>query len=313
MVEAAASILKIVLFLILGIFFRKEEILKSSGIEGIKKIILTLAIPSVLFLSFSRLNITLGLLPVILGVFSINLILFWIGFLIYKMSGSKNRLLPLYITTMNFALLGIPLYEALYGIGNLQHYTMFGIGHETFMWFVFYFLLRWFLSEGREKGKLNLDFLKSPIIWSIVLGCLFSILHIDISSGDNAFLKGISETIISASGLGTPLILIFIGYNISISKSQLRESFKYIFIRLAAVYLVGYLVKFLVIDRFIVGSEHYNAAYFLLLSLPPVFSIPILAADYLESDELSLINNTIVIHALFTIILFAMYAFFVTF
>jgi malate permease and related proteins len=307
--QAAAGILKIVIFLVLGVSFRTGGVLKKTGIAGIKKIILDLAIPAVLFLSFSRLEFKLSFIPVILAVFSINFILFWIGVLLYKATGSKFTLLPLILSTMNFALLGIPLYDAVYGIDNLHHYTMLGVGHEFFMWFVFYFLFRWFLSGGREKKGINTAFLKSPIIWSIVLGCLFSILKIDISDSGNALVLGISESISSASMLTTPLILIFIGYNISISFSLLVKSIKYIIIRLLAAFAIGFLFKFIVLDRFIESSVYYDSAYFLLLALPPVFAIPILAADYLEEDDLILLNNIIVTHALVTVFLFTIFSF----
>lgn len=308
--QATAGILKIIIFLVLGIFFRKGGVLKTSGIEGIKKIILDLAIPAVLFLSFSRLDFQLSLIPVFLAIFSMNLLLFWLGVLLYKATGSKYKLLPLILSTMNFALLGIPLFESVYGIERLHHYTMFGIGHEIFMWFVYYFLFRWFLSGGREKGRINTSFLlKSPIIWSIVLGSLFSILRIDISLSDNALLMGLSETLSSASLLATPLILIFIGYNVSINSALLLKSLKYILIRLLTLMAIGYLFKITLLDHFIESSTFYDSAYFLLLSLPPVFSISILAADYLEEENLILLNNIIVLHAMTTIILFAIFSF----
>jgi len=305
--QAAAGFLKIVIFLIIGILFRKSGVLNNRGIEGVKIIVLYLAIPSVLFLSFSRLDFNLSLLPVTITVFSINFLLFWLGVLIYKITGSNNRLLPLCLSTMNFGLLGIPLFEAVYGIDNLHHYTMFGMGNEIFIWFVFYFLLRWFLSDGEAETKINRAFFKSPVIWGIILGCIFSILHIDISNSSNFLILGISHTLNSAAKLTTPLILIFIGFNISLSFTYLKQSFKYLLLRLSAAFALGYILKAVLLDQFIVNTVYYNSAYFLLISLPPMFSIPILAADYLENNELKLLNNIIVLHSVVTIIMFAVF------
>lgn len=311
MLQAVSGILKIVIFLTIGVIFRRSGILKDREIAGIKKIVLYLAIPSVLFLSFSSLKFDLSFIPITATIFSINFILFWIGVLIYKLSGSKYRILPLYLSTMNFGLIGIPLYESVVGIENLQNYTMLGVGNEIFVWFVFYFMFRWFLSKGKAEKGINSGFIKSPIVWGIILGCIFSILNINISSSSNMVVSGVYESITGLSKITTPLILIFIGYNISISPNHLKKSLILMLLRLVLAFGVGYLLKITVLDRFIVSSPHYNAAFFLLISLPAIFALPILAGDYLEKEELITLNNTLVIHSLMTITMFAAYSFIV--
>ncbi len=310
MEQAAAGILKIVIFLVIGVFFRNTGILKDREMAGIKKIILYVAIPAVLFLSFSRLNFNLSFIPITAVVFSINFILFWIGVLLFKLTGSKNRLLPLFLSTMNFGLIGIPLYEAVFGLEYLHHYTVLGIGNEIFVWFVFNFMFRWFLSRGQAGKGINTGFIKSPIVWSIILGCLFSILNLDISQSSNFIIRGIYTAVDGASGITTPLILIFIGYNISITTAYLKRSVILFLQRLTAALAVGYLLKYIVLDKVIEGSGYYDSAFFLLITLPPIFALPILAADYLDNDESVLLNNTIVIHALITIIMFSLFVFF---
>lgn len=306
--QAASGILKIIIFLLLGVLFRKKAILNQQGIEGLKKVILYLAIPSILYISFSKLDFNLSFLPVSAAVFSINFIMFWFGVLIFKSSGSKHRILPLSLSTMNFALLGIPLFEAVYGIENLHYYTVFGVGNEIFIWFVFYFMFRWFLSSDHAESSEWKSFLKTPVIWGILLGCLAGLLKIDITGSDNFIVSAVSDVLVTASKLTTPLILIFIGFNISLSSKYTLQSLKYVLLRLASIYALGYLIKFIVIDPFFAPSIKGDAAYFLLLSLPPVFSLPILADEYLESDELILLNNVIVLHAVITIVLFSVYS-----
>ncbi|MBF9016979.1 MULTISPECIES: AEC family transporter [unclassified Oceanispirochaeta] len=309
--QAASGILKIVIFLLLGVLFRKKSVLNQQSIEGLKKIILYLAIPSILFLSFSRLDFNLSFLPVTAAVFSINFIMFWFGVLIFKSRGSKHRLLPLSLSTMNFALLGIPLYDAVYGIENLHHYTVLGVGNEIFIWFVFYFMFRWFLSSEHAESTEWKSFYKNPVIWGIILGCMAGLFKIDITAGDNFIVSSVSDVIVSASKLTTPLILVFIGFNISLSSKYTFQSLKYVLLRLTSMYFLGYIIKYFVIDHFFEPSKMGNSAYFLLLSLPPVFSLPILADEYLESDELFLLNNVIVLHAVITIVLFSVYSIFV--
>ena len=137
------------------------------------------------------------------------------------------------------------------------------------------------------------------------------LLKIDITASENFLVSSVSDVIVSASKLTTPLILVFIGFNISLSSKYTFQSLKYVLLRLTSMYFLGYIIKFIVIDPFFEPSKMGNSAYFLLLSLPPIFSLPILADEYLESDELILLNNIIVLHAVITIVLFSVYSIFV--
>ncbi|MBI9101347.1 MAG: AEC family transporter [Spirochaetales bacterium] len=310
MVQAASGILEIVIFLFIGILFKRFGILTEKEMAGIKKVILYLAIPSVLFLSFSSLEFSIAFIPVIGAVFSINFILFWLGVLLFKLGGSKNRILPLCLSTMNFALVGLPLYEAVFGFDKLNHYTMLDVGNEIFIWFVFHFMFRWFLSNGKAEKGVGSGFIRSPILWGIMLGCVFSLLNINITTNGNVVIQGISHGISGLAKLTTPLILLFVGYNISLSPKYLKRSLKLTLLRLFLAYGIGYGIKILVLDRFVESTVYYNSAFFLLISLPAIFSVPIFAADYLDEDEMFTLNNTIVLHSIFTIVLFAIYTFF---
>lgn len=311
MEQAAAGLFKIVIFLLIGTYSKKSGFLGCTEIDGIKKIVIYLAIPAVLFLSFSRLTFSFSFIPVTVAVFSINLILFVLAFWLYKLGIVKSRVFPLILSTMNFSLVGIPLYEAVFGFENLHHYTMLDVGNELYVWFVFYFLLQWFLKKEKHSFRLERTFLSSPIIWSIISGCVFGILGIDISLSQSYLLKGVYQSIAGLSQLATPLILIFVGANISFAGGYIKKSIQFTLIRLCFAFCIGYSIKFLLIDHFLIPSRESQAAFFLLMSLPAVFAVPVLAAGSLEKEELFLLNNSIVLHSLVTIALFTGYCLFV--
>ncbi|MDC7226510.1 MAG: AEC family transporter [Spirochaetales bacterium] len=312
MTASLSGFLKIAVFILLGLTFRKSGILNEKDVSGLKKIILNVAIPSVLFISFANLEFSLKFIPVILVIFGLNLSLFWLGVLIYKLTGSKHRVLPLLLSTFNFALIGIPLYDSIYGIEYLHNYTMLGVGNEIFVWFVFYFMFRWFLTKGKAEKGINTGFFKSPIVWGIFFGCLASIFNLNISSSSNFFIKGIYETLTAASGLTTPLILIFIGFHVSARISHIVNSAKLVVLRLVLACSIGYLLKITVLNRVIESTVYSDSAFFLFSTLPAIFSVPILAADYITEDETAVLNNTIVLHSIVTIVLFALYTIFLS-
>lgn len=308
MIDSTAGIVKMVLYLGLGMLFKYTGVLREQELEGVKKLTLYLVIPAVLFLSFSTLEFSLHFIPVIAVVCAINVLLLAAGMLLYRLTGSNDRLLPLSISTMNFALIGLPLYEGVFGSVQLHHYTSLGVGSELYIWFVFYFILRWFLGDRSAQRSIPWGFIKSPIVWGIILGCAAGLFKIDLASLSHPLIRGPYQVLTSASALATPLILIFVGSHLGISRRYFFQSLKLVLIRLGSAYLIGYGLKYLILDTFITASPGSDAAFFLLVSLPAVFSVPILAAEYLEERELLILNNTIVLHACFTIVLFSAYA-----
>ncbi len=308
MSQSAAGIFKIVLFLALGFLFKKKAILSKGEVEGIKKVVLRLALPSTLYLSFSQLEFRRSLLPVTAAVLSLNLLLFLLGVLFYRLGGSRHRLLPLGLSTLNFGLLGIPLFEAVHGTENLGYYTLFGIGSELYLWFLFSPLSRWFLGAKTGKGILKRDFLHSPLVWGILLGCLAGIGGLDIGRSPGIIPLAIFKVLTAASQLSSPLTLLFIGYQVTLSPRYLKSSLQYTLLRLSLAYALGYLIKGTFLVPFLPKSPLFNAGYFLLLSLPPAFSLPLLVGKYLEEEELALLSHRIIFQGTMTIGLFSLYS-----
>jgi hypothetical protein len=73
------------------------------------------------------------------------------------------------------------------------------------------------------------------------------------------------------------------------------------------MFSLGYLLKFLIVDHFIPPSNYADAAWFLLMSLPPVFALPMIAADYLDDRENNVLGNMIVLQVPITAVLFFTY------
>ena len=309
MPQSVAGLIKILIFILLGLLFRKTGILKKQESEGLKKLILKTAIPAVLFLSFSRLEIGMSLIPVIIIVLLMNLIMFFTGILVFRLSPLKDRILPISLGTINLVLLGIPLYEAFFGAENLHHYTILGIGNEIFIWFVFQFLAQWFLNRQSGHRKSAAAVLANPIVWGMSIGVVFSILGIDISVSRNIAVQGIYQVITGLSKLTTPLVLMYIGFNLIITPAHISRSIKLIAVRMAVMLAIGLVLKYTVMDRLLGTSVYNNAAWFLLMILPAIFSVPLILSDQLEDEEFTGLNNTIVIHSIITIIVFSVYVF----
>jgi predicted permease len=307
MTSSIAGILTIVIYFALGKVLAQLGVLQNREIVAIKKIVLTIALPPMLFLSFSQLNLELSHIPVTLVVFSLNAVLFFIGVLIFRMKGKSARLVPLIMCSMNFSLVGIPLFVSLFSMERLHHYVILGVGHELFFWFAFYTLFSRILVKEKTGHSPGSALVRSPIAWGILLGCIASIAGFDLSQGTTALSMGIFASLEGLSALAGPLILIYIGSLFSVEKTVVKQSLQLIAIRLVGMFSLGYLLKFLIVDHFIPPSNYADAAWFLLMSLPPVFALPMIAADYLDDRENNVLGNMIVLQVPITAVLFFTY------
>ena len=307
MTNSIAGILTIVIYFALGKVLAYAGVLQHREIAAIKKIVLTIALPPMLFLSFSQLELELSHIPVTLAVFSLNAVLFFIGVLIFRIKGKPARLVPLIMCSMNFSLVGIPLFVSLFSMEHLHHYVILGVGHELFFWFAFYSLFSHILVKEKTGYSPAAAIIRSPIAWGILLGCIASIAGVNLSQGTTAITMGIFKALEGLSALAGPLILIYIGTLFSVEKTVMKQSLQLIAVRLVGMFSLGYLLKFLVVDHFIPTSVYADASWFLLMSLPPVFALPMIAADYLDDRENNVLSNMIVLQVPLTAVMFFTY------
>ena len=310
MLSSLPAILEIFIYLGIGFILRKTNVLGKQEIEGFKKILLKAILPAILFLAFSRTEFNLNLIPLILGVFLLNILAFLSAVGIRKKTDKIERSFPLYATTFNMVMIGIPLYQALYGADNLHHYVTLGIGNEIFVWMIFAFIApRYLGSEGTSESGFT-AFFRMPVVWGIILGSIVSITGIDFSVIDNVLLKGTYNSLAGLAGAGSPLILIYVGFSVVISRELMKTSLKFFILRLMIIMGIGMLMKVFFFSRFIAPSEYFNAAFFLLIILPPMFNLSLIGGSRITDEEESVLGNTIVFHCLMTIVLFSVYALF---
>jgi len=309
LINTVPSIVQIFIFLILGYIVKRKGILSHSEISVVKKLVIDFSLPALLFLSFARIEFSLHLIPVTVSIIALCIGLAAVGKAFSLLLGDGYRLLPVFNTTMNFGLLGIMLYQAMFGLDKLEHYSIFGIGHELFMWFLFFPFVG-ILFQGRkiQLTEVLRLMLRTPIMWGIIAGCIvgFSGIYQDLASNVVTFSLLFSLEVLSE--ITMPLLLLFIGYSVEFIPRHLKSSMVYITVRIASFFIFGYLLKVSIIDRFVAESMHYDAAYFLLMLLPPVYVLPLILEDYVDHDELVKLNNAVVLHSLITIAGFIIYS-----
>lgn len=308
MIEIISRFLPIFLILALGFLLKRKEILNSSIIEGLKKIIVNAALPSILFVSFLTMEIEKSALWLFIGTFIFCLLLYGTGLFFQKTKICDYPLSPFFFTGFEFGMVGVALFTSIFGTSQLYNILLIGLGHEFFIWFVYAPLL-----ESRNHGKIDpaaiiKSFLKSPIIIAILSAMFLNLTGLYSGISDNFMVTGLMTTLQMLSGLVTPLILLTVGANLQFDNISWKSAAHLISLRLLAVAVLG-TVLYLFTGKFVMDiSKIMTYAFIIFFLLPPPYIIPVfLGPDYRKESEFY--NGLLVVYTLVTLVLFLLITF----
>ena len=295
-----SKLLPLVILLFIGGFLQKSKHITPDIINGLKFIILKIALPAVLFFAFSHVKLELNYTLLFILIFLYCCVLFAIGYLFKKKI--HYQYLAEYFTGFEFGMLGVALFTSIWGMENLPIIALIALGHELFIWFVYAPLLEYKNAHKITFLQSFTSFLKSPIIIAIILGILVNLFGIFDTIESTLVGKSIFEALTKLSAITIPLILMVVGYSIRIRETKLLESFKLIAIRFATVMLVGtglYYVITLLIGNI---DPIFFKAFFAFILLPPPYILPIMMKK--DSTEILFFSNTIILYTLWSFICF---------
>lgn len=303
MIEIISRFIPIFLILVLGYFLKKIEILNNGIVDGLKKIIVNAALPSILFLSFLTMEIEQSALWLFAGTFVFCLLLYGTGILLAKTKICRYPLSPFFFTGFEFGMVGVALFTSIFGTEKLFNILLIGLGHEFFIWFFYAPLL-----EAKNHGKIDTlgilkSFVKSPIIIAILSAILLNLSGIHDSISSYTIVGGIKTTLTMLSALVTPLILLTVGANLQFKNISWKSAIHLISLRLIAVGAFGSLLYLFTAKYVMEISPIMTYAFIIFFLLPPPFIIPVfLGPDFKKESEFY--NGLLVVYTLVTLILF---------
>lgn len=305
MFDTISRFIPLFLIMAIGYVLKRKKVLNDQILDGLKRIVVTVALPAVLFLSFLTMEIESSAFLLFAATFVICIFLYGIGILLNKSRICRYSLSPFFFTGFEFGMVGIALFSGIFGVENLGSILLIGLGHEFFIWFFYAPLL-----ESKEKGEVKIlnilkDFFKSPIIIAILSALLFNLTGIYENIGGTMAFSLLTDSLKMLSPIVTPLILLVIGANLQLKDVPLKAGFHLIFFRLLAVALAGVLLAlfthYLVmpIDRIMLF------AFVTFFLLPPPFIIPVFLGEN-HKEESRFYNSILVLSTLVTLVLFVL-------
>jgi predicted permease len=305
--EIVNQVLPILFLIALGYWIRQRKFLHDCTMDDLRKIILNLALPAVLFVSFLNMELKKSYLIIFALIFVFCVILFLIGFAIKKIFHIQAEYFPFLTTGFEYGMLGISLFAAAYGLEKIGFIAVTALGHEIFIWFVFVPILLMKRDGAQKPQELLRSFFSAPVILAIFLSVLLNV----IGFRDTFYQLPVSGALIPTfqflGNLTVPLILIVVGYGFSIDRESLLEALGLIAIRLAIILPVISLINKFLIRQWLNLDPFFEIALFTLFILPPPFIVALYAKPDITRKEKKYINNVLTLHTAISIILFLIF------
>lgn len=238
------TIIPIIAMIIIGYALKRTNVLKAEDAISLNKIVINIAIPSLIFLAIYKVN--LSILPIIIPIpficVSVGIICGLIAYLISRAKNYPSKIKWSIVSTsamFNSGFLGYPVVLGIFGGDGLVRAIFYDLGSMIlFISFGIFFLLMF----GGKYSEILKRVLIFPPLWAVFLGLLLNFLNIDIG-----FLT--SKTLDYLSGAAIPLIMISLGLSLEfkgikehISAVSLVSSTKLIIapiIAFAIVFILG--------------------------------------------------------------------------
>lgn len=285
---------------------RQTRFVSESTVADLRRIVVNLALPAVLFIAFLDTEVEANDLVIILVTFALPIGLYLIGKALQPRFGRGHEYFPVLMTGFEAGMLGISLFGAVYGLDRIGQFAIVDLGHELFIWFVYLALLLAKRDGTQDPKSLVTAFVKSPVIIAILGGIIANFAGLETSLYEWPIAGGVMATLSFVAALTVPLILLIVGYGIHLDTAGIREAVRPVIVRLAVVLPVAIILPLILMGNVLDNNREAQAALFTLLILPPPFIIPLYMRPGID-DEHRYVNNALSLYAVVSIAIFIGY------
>ena len=254
MSPALQKTLSFILLIVIGLLLKKK-IPKKDQLGGIKTLILSIALPAMIFIALLKVKVDPALLSLPILALAFNLFMFfsaryimaWMG---YSAGSPQLRTLMMLMPSLAPGLSCFPFIIEYLGEESLAWAALADVGNKIFGLILLYLVaMHWYqklyarqnVESGRLKG-LILSLIKEPVNLVIVTAIMF--LAVGWNMGTLPLF--IQDAIARMSSLMTPMILIFIGLAVNVKWKEVKMIFNLLFWRAGMALCLSALVLTLV-------------------------------------------------------------------
>lgn len=288
--------------LALGVLCRKLNFLTRDGVDTLKKVVVNLTLPAVVFAAFATAEYSLQTIAIPVLVFLLCCAGLGLGRLLARLLRLPGRVTPYLAAGFEAGMLGYALFALLFPQASSARFAILDLGQTLFV----FTLYKALLSGGKETKSLWKDIVNTPILWGTFAGLLVGATGLFgwmTRNGSAAVVTSLTDFLSAPTGM---MILLAVGYDLDFAQIRWRETARFVVLRLAAMAIL--FAVLLLVNRTLLHGIIFEGAALLLFILPPPYVLPIFADEPSQRAQISsaLSALTVVTLLLFAVMTVAM-------
>ena len=288
--------------LALGVLCRKLNFLTRDGVDTLKKVVVNLTLPAVVFTAFATAEYSLQTIAIPVLVFLLCCAVLVLGKVLARLLRLPGRVTPYLAGGFEAGMLGYALFALLFPQESSARFAILDLGQTLFV----FTLYKALLSGGKETKSLWKDIVNTPILWGTFAGLLVGATGLFgwmVRNGSAAVITSLTDFLSAPTGM---MILLAVGYDLDFAEIRWRETARFVVLRLAAMAIL--FAVLLLVNRTLLHGIIFEGAALLLFILPPPYVLPIFADEPSQRAQISsaLSALTVVTLLLFAVMTVAM-------
>ena len=280
------------IMILLGVFLRQKGFLKQSDRELLSKIVLYIALPSMIFINLHDTHISQNMLFLPVLGFALTCILLCIAYLYCRFKNySKKTTWTIMIAAsiMNTGFIGFPVSLGVFGNEGFVNAVFYDLATST--WVVLYGVILASKFGGDRKEALKKALTFTPV-WAVIFALIFNVFNIP--------LIYVVENTLNYFGQATiPLIMLSLGLSLDFGnvRQYISPSIAVAVIKL----VIAPLIMLGMVSAFRISGMAFNIAI-LEAGMSTAGNALVLAIEYgLDADMMGSITFTNVVLSVFTL------------
>ncbi len=298
------SVAPILVLIVLGALLARTSVLDDATVAGLKRIIVNVALPAVLFTTFLKTRFEPEHLWLVLLVFGLCVALLTLGRVLPV--GPPSRYRPFLFTGFELGMMGFALFAAGFGADQLPALGVLALGHEVFIWFIFVSLLRATGERKRTPSALLRELATSPTIIAILAGLAANFAGFGGVLSTGVVGGTLTTTLNYLAAVVVPLVLLIVGYGTRLTWRGVRQALPLVATRLPLATALALLLGRFVLSDWWGLDPIYAKALFTLLVLPPPFIVPLFSPAERAADA-EYANNVLSLYSVASVAAFVTY------
>lgn len=253
MSSAFTKTISLLLLILIGYLFQKKIRSKDQR-EGIKTLILSLALPATILIALLQIDFESDLIMIPVMSLGFNVIMHLLMDKlplqpVFNIPANQYRTLVMLIPSLAPGLSCFPFIMEYSGQGPLAMAALADVGNKIFVLIISYTIaMKWYYQVNRENapgGKTRIkDLLMAMVNEPVNIVIVVAIVMLSLGLTYKSFPEPVTLSIDRLSVMMTPLILLFVGLSMRLTWDQVRTIFSFLFFRSGIAFALSGLVLY---------------------------------------------------------------------